>query len=198
MTGILATILLAAAAIALPALALLLRCRRLIGQTAASMKEHHVDIGEGTPWDEGLGRSTTLAAKLIGVILGVVVAILVAALAITYLIEPGALQPLFGVIIKVLGLPAGIALLCVLLAVEKACQVRELFRAVTDSDLPADHPARRAALDLLGRVTWSQAGVTGIGALGAVLCFVFGAGLVGALFFFASAAISCARDPKCI
>lgn len=184
------------ALVALPALILLIRCELVLHR--ARLAINGAPKGLAADWSQLQARSGRLATRATWLVVIATVAAIGIALLVTVLIEPDALMAFLGFGLYNLALPCIIALAFVLAAVHQACKVRELFDAISHSGLPADHPARVAALDQLGRVTWSQTGIAGLGIFGGVVCFVFGAGLIAALFALASTAISCARDPKCI
>lgn len=190
-------ILIAGVVVCVPPVVLLARSQLAVGQTARALNGHGIHTGEGSPWLQARRTGQRRATKFILILLAVIAVICAAAWIITHQIEPGATDILGAMALQVL-LPAfGVLLVVVVLALIKTCEVQELHRELS-ANLPGDHPARDAALGKLRGVTWSQTGATGVGVAAGIVCFLFGAGLIGALFVFASAAISCARDPKCL
>lgn len=213
----------AIAALLVAIIVLLVRSVTATRATRDLLASNGVAVGPGSSFHAAKrsGHRTGNWMALVFVLL-TVVAFVVATVA-TVGSEPTALE-LFGPGAFVLAIP--ILLLLGLLAGTwvGVCVVRELHRwlqvadldghtsgsvdATGDTETPSTGAAASEAADtealrteglrLLRRVTWSQAGVTGVGVVAGTLSVLFGAVLVAALFALAATAIACARNPKCI
>lgn len=197
----------AVAALLAALIVLLVRSRSAITATQELLATHGIAVGPGSPFAEAraAGRRTGGWVALVFVLL-TVIAFVVAIIA-TVGTEAAAME-LFGGAAIALAVPA-LLVLGLLTAVWMAvCQVRELHRWLqvadlaaadaSDTDAESTDQVRADGLQRLRRVTWSQAGVTGVGVVAGTLSILFGAVFVAALFALATAAISCARNPKCI
>lgn len=196
-------------AIAILLVAVIVLLVRSVSATRATrelLASHGIAVGPGSPFSDALtaGRRTGWWVSLVFVLLTVIA--YVVAIVATVGTEPEALE-LFGGAMIALAIPT-LLVLGVLAATWVAVSgVRELHRWLQVADLPSTNPddadpgseqVRAEGLQLLRRVTWSQAGVTGVGVVAGTLSVLFGAVFVAALFALAASAIACARNPKCI
>lgn len=182
---------------------LLLLCRSLLAlqRTRAVLAAAGVPVGSGSAY-----RQAVVAGRKLGGWISAGMSLLLVAawgitMGLTHATEPAAVSWLLGTPMAIIAVPTLAGLLVLAATWISVGAVREVHRWLQSADAGAmevPEPARAEGLRLLRRVTWSQAGVAGVGVVAGTVSVVFGALLVAALFVLASTAITCTRNPKCI